>query len=135
VRLTGCQRQPHRKPIGIDDRVNLTGQPAPWPAHRLSSVLSNAGTVLMHADDRGVDHLHGSVMGASQGVHDLAPDARSSPAKEASPSACRGQPQVRFRGEADMNRPARLAGSVENDPKRTFITKTNSSRRLAKATQ
>jgi hypothetical protein len=23
VRLTGCQRQPHGKPVGIDDRVNL----------------------------------------------------------------------------------------------------------------
>ena len=29
--------------------------------------------------------------------------------------ACRGQPQVRFQGEADMNRQARPAGSVEND--------------------
>jgi len=33
------------------------------------------------------------------------------------PSARRAQPQVRFRGEVDMNRQARLAGSVDNDPK------------------
>jgi hypothetical protein len=33
------------------------------------------------------------------------------------PSARRAQPQVRFRGEVDVNRHARLAGSVENDPK------------------
>src|SRR5262245_9651238 len=32
------------------------------------------------------------------------------------PSTCRAQPQVRFGGEADMNRQARLVGSVENDP-------------------
>jgi hypothetical protein len=31
----------------------------------------------------------------------------------------RAQPQVRFRGEADIDRLARLAGSVENDPTRT----------------
>jgi hypothetical protein len=28
VRLTGCQREPHRKPIRIDDRMNLARQPA-----------------------------------------------------------------------------------------------------------
>ena len=37
----------------------------------------------MHTDNRRVDHLHGSVMGASENVHDLGPDARSSPANEA----------------------------------------------------
>ena len=28
-------------------------------------------------------------------------------------------PEVRFQGEADMNRHARLAGSVKNDPSQT----------------
>lgn len=28
VRLTSCQREPYRKPVGIDDRMNLAGQPA-----------------------------------------------------------------------------------------------------------
>jgi len=37
----------------------------------------------MHADDRRVDHLHGGIMGASQSVHDLGPDARPPPANEA----------------------------------------------------
>ncbi len=27
VRLTGCQREPHRKYVGIDDRMILAGQP------------------------------------------------------------------------------------------------------------
>jgi hypothetical protein len=36
------------------------------------------------------------------------------------PSTCRTQPQVRFRGEPDMNRHERLVGLVENDPKRTL---------------
>jgi len=37
----------------------------------------------MHADDGGVDHLHGRVMRASQRIHNLAPDARLPPANEA----------------------------------------------------
>ena len=36
----------------------------------------------MNSDDRGVDHLHRSVMRASQPIHDLAPDARPPPANE-----------------------------------------------------
>src|SRR5947209_17746384 len=33
--------------------------------------------MLVHTDNRRVDHLHGSVMGASESVHDLGPDSRS----------------------------------------------------------
>jgi hypothetical protein len=36
------------------------------------------------------------------------------------PLACRDQPQVRFQAKAQMNRQARLVGSVESDPQRTF---------------
>src|SRR5438552_13450821 len=46
-------------------------------------VPSNACTVLMHADNRRVDHLHGGVMSARQGVHYPGPYARSTPANEA----------------------------------------------------
>ena len=45
--------------------------------------MHHAGPMLMHTDNRRVDHLHGSVMGASESFHDLGPDARSSPANEA----------------------------------------------------
>jgi hypothetical protein len=31
MRLTGCQRQPHRKSVGIDDRVNLARLPTMAP--------------------------------------------------------------------------------------------------------
>ena len=37
----------------------------------------------MHADNGRVDHLRGRVVGASQRVHNLAPDARPPPANEA----------------------------------------------------
>jgi hypothetical protein len=39
--------------------------------------------MLMHADNRRVDHLYGGIMGAGQSVHDLGPHARSSLANEA----------------------------------------------------
>src|SRR3954468_20034699 len=38
--------------------------------------------MLMHANNRRVDHLHGSIMSASQCTHELRPHARPSPANE-----------------------------------------------------
>jgi hypothetical protein len=40
-------------------------------------------------------------------------------------SAYRGQPQVCFLGEADMNWQVGLAGSVENDPEQTSLARQN----------
>jgi hypothetical protein len=62
----------------------------------------------MHTDNGRVDHLYSRVMGACQFVHNLAPDARPPPANEAI---------VAGGAKPNMNRQARLAGSVENDPK------------------
>ena len=39
--------------------------------------------MLMHANNRRVDHLHGGIMGAGQCAHKLGPHARPSPANEA----------------------------------------------------
>ncbi len=39
--------------------------------------------MLMRTDNRGVDHLHGGVMGGSQRIGDFNPDAGPSPANEA----------------------------------------------------
>src|SRR5260370_37562458 len=63
--------------------MNLAGQPAARPSDGLSSIASDTRTVLTAADNRRVDNLHGGVIGASQGVHNLAPDARPPPANEA----------------------------------------------------
>src|SRR5262249_53789855 len=52
-------------------------------AHGLSSVPSDACTVLMHADDRRVDHLNRGIVGSGKRVHDPTPDAGPSPANEA----------------------------------------------------
>jgi hypothetical protein len=40
-------------------------------------------TVLMHTDDRRIDHLYRWIVGSSQHVHDPAPDTSPSPANEA----------------------------------------------------
>jgi transposase len=64
MRLTGRQREPDRQAIGIDQRMNLAGQSTTWPPHRLPPVPCDAGTVLMHANNGRVYHLHGGIMGA-----------------------------------------------------------------------
>jgi hypothetical protein len=65
----------------------------PRPARRLTvpwmlSVPDDAGPVLMHADNRCVDHLHRGIMGSSQSIHDPGPDTcptRSSSIRYAEP--------------------------------------------------
>jgi hypothetical protein len=47
------------------------------------SSVARPRTMLMHADDRRVDHLYRSVVGASQRIHDPAPNASPPPANEA----------------------------------------------------
>src|ERR1041384_549385 len=83
MRLAGCQREPDRQAIGIDQRMNLAGQSTSCPSYRLSSVPCDARPMLMDANDRRVDHLHGGIMGAGQRVHNADPDASSSPTNEA----------------------------------------------------
>lgn len=44
---------------------------------------SDAGGVLMRADNGAVDHLHGAVVSSRQSVHNPPPDTCSAPANEA----------------------------------------------------
>jgi hypothetical protein len=39
--------------------------------------------MLMHADNRGVDHLDSGIMGSGQCIYETAPDAGPAPADEA----------------------------------------------------
>jgi transposase len=64
------------------DGVNLGGQPASRPAHGLLPISDDAGTVLMHADNGRINHLHRCIMRGRQRGY-LGPDARPSPANEA----------------------------------------------------
>jgi len=46
-------------------------------------VVRDAGSVLVHADDGGIDQLHRRVMTGGQRIHDLVPDASLPPPNEA----------------------------------------------------
>ena len=46
-------------------------------------IVRNAGSVLMHADDGCIDHLHRHVMTGGQRIHDPIPDASLPPTNEA----------------------------------------------------
>ena len=46
-------------------------------------VVRDAGSVLVHAHDGGIDHLHRRIMTGGQRIDDLVPDASPPPAHEA----------------------------------------------------
>jgi hypothetical protein len=46
-------------------------------------VVRDTGPKLVHAHDRGIDHLHRRIMTSGQRIHDLVPDSRPPPANEA----------------------------------------------------
>ena len=56
------QSKSDRQAVCIDERMNLAGQSAPRPSHALSSIPVDASSVLMHANNRRVDHLHSGIM-------------------------------------------------------------------------
>ena len=58
VRLASCQRETNRQPTGIDNCMNLGRQSASRPAHQLLTVGCDARAVMVHADDRRINHLH-----------------------------------------------------------------------------
>ena len=69
--------------IGVHHRVNLAGQATPRATHILMIVARDTGTVLVHAHDGSIDHLHRRIMTSGQRVHDLVPDASLPPPNEA----------------------------------------------------
>src|SRR6202044_3693476 len=81
--FASSQSEPDRQAVGIDHCVNLTGQAISRPSHGLPSIASDAGTVLMNANNGRVDHLHGRVMPSCQCIHDPTPNACSTPANKA----------------------------------------------------
>ena len=72
-----------RQAIGVHDRVNFARQAPSRATHILVIVVRDTGSVLVHAHDRGINHLHRRVMTGSQCIHDLIPDASLPPPNEA----------------------------------------------------
>ena len=83
MRLAGREGEMDRQAIGVHDRVNLARQTSSRATHVLVIVVRDTGSVLMHAHDGGIDHLHRRVVTGSQRIHDLVPDASPPPPNEA----------------------------------------------------
>src|SRR5437868_10442552 len=81
--LTRREGEMDRQAVGVHHRVNLAGQASSRPAHILVIVVRDAGSVLVHADDGGIDHLYRRVMTGSKRIHDLVRDAWLPPPNEA----------------------------------------------------
>src|SRR6478752_456412 len=81
--LTGAQPQLYRQTIAIDHRMDFARQAAAGPSHRLALVPCDAGPMLMHADNGGIDHLDGGIVSGGKCVYDTAPDASPPPTDEA----------------------------------------------------
>jgi hypothetical protein len=70
MRLAGRERELDRQAIGVHDRANLAGQAPSRATHILMLVVRDTGSVLVHADDGGINHLHRRVMtGSKRMVH------------------------------------------------------------------
>jgi hypothetical protein len=90
MRLTTSEAELHRQTIAVHHYMDLAGQPATRATHLLVAVVGDAGTMLVYADDGGIDHLHRRIVNGSQRIHELVPDARPSPANEAIVASRRG---------------------------------------------
>jgi hypothetical protein len=83
VGLTPSKAELHRQTVAVHNDMDLAGQPASRATHILAAVIGDAGTLLVHADDGRVDHLHCRIMSSSQRIHDPVPHASAPPANEA----------------------------------------------------
>jgi hypothetical protein len=61
-----AQRQPYRQTIAIDTAWIFARQAAAGSSHRLELVPWDAGPMLMHADNGGVDHLDSGTAGSGK---------------------------------------------------------------------
>ena len=65
VRLTRREGEMDRQAIGIHHCVNLARQAPSRATHILVIVVCDAGSVLVHAHDGGIDHLDSGIVGSS----------------------------------------------------------------------
>jgi hypothetical protein len=120
--LARAQRQPDRQTIAIDYRMDFARQ-ATASSNRLALVPSDTGPLLMHTDNRGVDHLDSGIMGRRKRIYDTAPDTSqptiSAETVENDPkqSTCRavvhnrGRPKLKFYEFKQSKRDRRQARS------------------------
>jgi hypothetical protein len=58
--------QPCWQTVAIDYRVDFSSSNRRVTCHRLAPLPSDAGSMLMHAQDRGGDHLDGGIVGSGK---------------------------------------------------------------------
>lgn len=104
-RLDG-QRQPYRQTIAIDHRVDFIRQSRRVTFPSIGTDPDDAASMLMHADNRGVDHLDSGILGSSKCVYDAASDISAPPTDEAV-VACGGRNQISRADHAKVLQSAR----------------------------
>ena len=62
MHLTTSEPEPHRQTIAVHNDMDLAGQPATRATNMLAVVVGDAGTMLVHADNGRIDHLHRRIM-------------------------------------------------------------------------
>jgi hypothetical protein len=63
-------------------QLDFARQATAGPSHRLALVPCDAGSMLMHSDNRDVDHLDSGIVSDGKCVYDAAPDTSPPPADE-----------------------------------------------------
>jgi hypothetical protein len=76
-----CERQATRVYLALRSAKRLKSEDTAKETSMKTAVL--LGSVLVHADDRGIDHLHRRVTTGGQCIHDPVPDASPPPPNEA----------------------------------------------------
>lgn len=64
--LTGRESEMDRQAIGVHDSVNFARQPPSRATPILVIVVRDTGSVLVHAHDGSIDHLHRRIMTGSK---------------------------------------------------------------------
>ena len=93
--LAGGEAEPHGQSVGVNHGVDFAGQSASRAAHVLFTIFRDGRSMLMHADNGRIDHLHGRIMSHRQAIHDPIPDTGPSPANEAIVASCVGSVGLR----------------------------------------
>jgi hypothetical protein len=81
--LAGRKAEPHGQSVGVNHGVDFAGQSAARAAHVLLAIFRDARSMLVHADNRCIDHLHVRIVSRRQAIHNPIPDASPSPENEA----------------------------------------------------
>jgi hypothetical protein len=68
--LAGGKAEPHGQAVGVNHGVDFAGQSASRAAHVLLTIFCNACSMLVHAYNGRIDHLHGRIVSRRQAIHD-----------------------------------------------------------------